>query len=97
MQKKTIGIFYFAGLALWFLSLIIFFLTLASSHSQLNVGSLIIEILVGWIGGILMVISWVGALTNSARCSNWKWFLWLFFFSVFALGVYLYKGPDAKY
>ncbi len=94
MRKKTIGALYFIGLTFWIVSLVIFILVLATSRSQLNIGPLVAEIVIGWIGGILMMISWVGALINSARAGQWKWFLWVFFLSVFVLGVYLFRGPD---
>ncbi len=93
MRKKTIGIFYCVGLILWIISLIMFIQLLAAGHSQFNIGRLIVEIVIGWIGGILIVISLVGALINSAKVGRWGWFTCLFLLSFFALAAYLFAGP----
>ncbi len=56
-RKKTIGIFYCVGLILWLVSLMLFIQLLTTGHPQLNLSQLLVEIVIGWIGGILIVIS----------------------------------------
>lgn len=93
MRKKSIGIFYCVDLVLWLVGLILFIQLLASGHSQLNVSRLFVEIMFGWIGGILIVISLVGALINSAKVGRWGWVICLLLLSFFALAAYLFTGP----
>lgn len=93
MRKKTIGIFYCVGLFLWVVSLILFIQLVAAGHSQLNMSKLMVEIVIGWIGGILIVIALMGALINSAKAGRWGWFVCLLLLSFFSIAAYLFTGP----
>lgn len=93
MRKKTIGIFYGVGLFFWIISLIMFIQVLAARPSHLDGGWVMVEIGIGWIGGMLICISLVGALINLAKVGRWGWFIGLFLLSVFALPAYLFAGP----
>ncbi len=88
MRKMTIACFYISGMVLW-----ITFGLLATNGVQSDVRLVVGENILSIIGAMLFLVSWGGALGNSARAGRWDWFFGLFFLSVLALIAYLFVGP----
>jgi hypothetical protein len=95
MRKKTIGMLYSIGLLLLTISVVLFIQLLVSlrGNTQPNVELVVIEIVVSFTGGILMLLCWIETKINLGKAGQWKWFLFLLLLSVFAIPVYLCTGP----
>lgn len=46
------------------------------------------------LGGILLLISWIGALIRTAVLGRWGWFVFLIIFSGITLLIYIFFGPN---
>lgn len=49
-------------------------------------------LLVG-IGGLLLLIAWIGALIRTAVLGRWGWFVFLLLFSGITMLIYIFAGP----
>src|ERR1700676_117258 len=76
ISKKTIAFLYSLGLGLVITG------ALLNKSSQLDVVLVIGGTAMSITGGILVMISWIGALLNSAKASRWGWAIFLFFLAL---------------
>jgi hypothetical protein len=59
-----------------------------------SVGALtVIGGLLAFIGVILAIIAWIGALIKTAKLGRWGWFVCLIIFSGITLLIYIFWGP----
>jgi hypothetical protein len=89
LRRKTIAFLYPIGLVLGIGG------TFLNHASQSNVLLVLLGTVLSMAGSLLLLISLVGALINSAKAGRWGWFLSLLFLSLFALVVYLFAGPES--
>jgi hypothetical protein len=90
MHRKTIALLYPLGL-LFVIGSQLFLKSTPQPNIVFTVGGSVVSIA----GGILIMISWIGSLINSAKTGRWGWFLCLLFFALFTLIVYIFAGPDS--
>ncbi len=106
MERKTSRNLYLIGLVLEIVGIILFTVgtTAAIATSDANgtpsdagtasFGILgLIAILLLAVGGVLALVSWIGALVKTARLGQWLWFILLIVFSGITMLVYIFAGP----
>ena len=111
MSKKTIAIFYILSIVLGLIGAGLLIGGLAGStitttntaygtsgqvQSVGNPALLVTGVILIVLGGILHLISWVGALVALARLQEWVWFILMILFSSICLLIYLIIGPSVS-
>lgn len=88
IRKQTIALFYPLGLTLVITGIFL------KNLPQPDAFLVVVGTVLSMAGGILVMISWIGALLNSVKMGRWGWVICLLFLALFALIVYLFAGPD---
>lgn len=112
MSKKTIAFLYVPGIILAIIGYVFIFMAAAAAAPAIQAATTPaalqaaaatatspLGLALTGIGGILLFISWIGALVATARLGRWGWFCvvlllsWLF---TIAELIYLIAGPNVK-
>lgn len=88
IRKKTIALFYPLGLGLVITGVFL------QKLPQPDAFLVFVGTVMSMAGGMLVVISWIGALLNAIKTGRWGWVICLLFLALFALLVYIFAGPD---
>src|SRR5258708_4505684 len=108
MRKKLITWFFVPGIILWIVGFAMSVIAAASivsaaqaaqaagTTAQVSSGTagmgLVASVLI-FIGVVLYLVSWIGALVATGKQSRWGWFVCISLLSPIAELVYLFAGP----
>jgi len=84
MSRSLSRNFYLIGVLIVFISFI-----LTTNRTTSVLGSIILLI-----GGIVAFVAWIGALVKTAQLGRWGWFVCLIVFSIIAMLIYIFSGPQ---
>jgi hypothetical protein len=95
VERSTSRNLYLIGLLIVAIGLTPFFLAYLGAVQNLTAA--IVASLAGvallLVGGILMLLGYLGALVKLAQLSQWAWFALLLLFSVITMFTYIFAGP----
>ncbi|HEY1352601.1 MAG TPA: hypothetical protein VGF67_23520 [Ktedonobacteraceae bacterium] len=67
--------------------------TLSTLSSMHNPGLVLAGLAALIVAGLLVLISWIGALVRTAQLGRWGWFVCLIVLSGITLLIYIFAGP----
>jgi asparagine N-glycosylation enzyme membrane subunit Stt3 len=67
--------------------------TLSTLSSMNNPGLVLAGLAAVIVAGLLVLISWIGALVRTAQLGRWGWFVCLIVLSGITLLIYVFAGP----
>jgi uncharacterized membrane-anchored protein len=98
MKRSTSRNLYLIGLLIVILGLIPFFLAYLGAIQNLGIVLILLAgVILLLVGGILTLIGYLGALAQTAKLSQWAWFVLLLLFSVITMFIYIFAGPTESH